>query len=72
MATSIKISKKVFNDSYLPYLTNYENRTEVYYGGAGSGKSHFIAQKMIYKGLTLKRKMLVIRKVGNSLRDSVF
>ena len=72
MATSIKISKKVFNNSYLPYLTNYEKRTEVYYGGAGSGKSHFIAQKMIYKGLTLKRKMLVIRKVGNSLRDSVF
>ena len=72
MSTSIKISKKVFNPTYLPYLTDYEKRTEVYYGGAGSGKSHFIAQKLIYKGLTSKRKILVIRKVGNSLRDSVF
>ena len=72
MSTSIKISKKVFNPTYLPYLTDYEKRTEVYYGGAGSGKSHFIAQKLIYKGLTSKRKILIIRKVGNSLRDSVF
>ena len=46
MATSVKISKKVFNPTYLPYLTDYEKRTEVYYGGAGSGKSHFIAQKL--------------------------
>ena len=54
-ATNVKISKKVFNPTYLPYLTNYEKRTEVYYGGAGSGKSDFIAQKLINKGLTSKR-----------------
>ena len=62
MSTSVKISKKVFNPTYLPYLTDYEKRTEVYYGGAGSGKSHFIAQKLIYKGLTSKRNKSYLRR----------
>lgn len=29
--TSIKISKKIFNDVYLPFLTKYDKRFEVYY-----------------------------------------
>lgn len=69
---NIKISKKIFNEAYFPQLLNYRSRFNVYYGGAGSGKSHFIVQKLVYKGLQSKRKILVIRKVGNSLRDSVF
>lgn len=35
-STNIKISKKIFNDVYLPYLTDYSKRDEIYYGGAGS------------------------------------
>lgn len=31
--------------------------------GAGSGKSHFITQKLIIKACKEKRKVLVIRKV---------
>lgn len=31
--TSIKISKKIFNETYLPYLTDYSKRDEIYYGG---------------------------------------
>lgn len=38
----------------------------------GSGKSHFIAQKLVLKALKSKRKMLVVRKVGTTLRDSCF
>ncbi len=68
----LKISRKIFNDVYLPYLTNYSPRYEVYYGGAGSGKSHFVAQKLIIKLLQQKRTALVIRKVGRTVRDSVF
>lgn len=34
MSTSMKISKKIFNDVYLPYLAEYNKRFEVYYGGA--------------------------------------
>ena len=69
---NLSIDKKVFNDVYLPYLTDYSRRYEVYYGGAGSGKSVFVAQKLVYKACLSKRKVLVIRKYGTTLRDSVF
>lgn len=69
----IKISSKIFNNAYLPYLQDYQHRFNVFYGGAGSGKSHFVIQKMIYKYLKYpNRKCLVIRKVSNTLRDSIF
>lgn len=71
--TAIKISKKIFNDVYLPYLQDYNKRFEVYYGGAGSGKSVFVTQKLLYKYLKYpNRKCLVIRKTQNSLKDSCF
>lgn len=57
---------------YHPYVRDYTTRFNVYYGGAGSGKSHFVAQKLILKCLQYKRKLLVIRKVGNTLKDSVW
>lgn len=69
---SIKLSKKIFNDIYYKYLYDYSNRYEIYYGGSGSGKSVFITQKLIIKLLSEKRKLLVIRKIGNTLKDSVF
>lgn len=70
---NFKISKKMFNEVYIPHLADYDKRFEVYYGGAGSGKSVWITQKLIYKYLQHpNRKCLIIRKVNNSLRDSVF
>lgn len=57
---------------YWPYVRDYATRFNVYYGGAGSGKSHFVAQKLILKCLQYKRKLLVVRKVGNTLKDSVW
>lgn len=57
---------------YWPYVRDYTTRFNVYYGGAGSGKSHFVAQKIILKCLQYKRKLLVVRKVGNTLKDSVW
>lgn len=69
---NLKLSKKLFNDIYLPHLTDYSRRYEVYFGGAGSGKSVFIAQKLLVKACKSKRKVLVIRKFGTTLRDSVF
>lgn len=71
--TKINISKKIFNKVYLPQLENYDTRFNVFYGGAGSGKSVFVFQKMIFKYLKFpNRKCLVIRKVQNTLKDSVF
>lgn len=58
------------NGTYMPYLYDYSHRYEVYYGGAGSGKSVFIAQKILLKALNDKRKVLIIRKTLNSQKDS--
>lgn len=73
-AINLKLSKSIFNEAYYPLLFDYSKRYEVYYGGAGSqsGKSVFIAQKLIVKACNNKRKILVVRKVGRTLKDSVF
>lgn len=69
---TIKGLRKWILPVYWPYVRDYTTRFNVYYGGAGSGKSHFVAQKIILKILQYKRKLLVIRKVGNTLKDSVW
>lgn len=58
------------NKAYMPYIGDYSHRYEIYYGGAGSGKSVFIAQKILSKALNDKRKVLIIRKTLNSQKDS--
>ena len=64
--------KLEINPAYRPQLSNYSDRINVFYGGAGSGKSHFVVQKILLKALRSKRKVLVIRKVGATLRDSIY
>ncbi|MEL7646988.1 MAG: PBSX family phage terminase large subunit [Sedimentibacter sp.] len=68
----LQIDKRIFIDALYPYLNDYSHRYEVYKGGAGSGKSYFIAQKLVLKALKSQRKMLIMRKVGATLRDSVW
>ena len=72
MNVNIKISKKVFNDVYLPYLDN-KDRYLVFYGGGSSGKSYFIAQRFIYKLIHPTRcNLLVVRQTGDTNRRSTF
>lgn len=72
MNVKIKISKKVFNDVYLPYLDNTD-RYLVFYGGGSSGKSYFIAQRYIYKLIHPTRcNVLVVRQTGDTNRKSTF
>lgn len=72
MEVNIKISKKVFNDVYLPYLNN-EDRYLVFYGGGSSGKSYFIAERYIYKLIHPKRcNLLIVRQTGDTNRKSTF
>lgn len=68
----IRLKKKIFNPVYFPHLMDYSKRYEVYYGGAGSGKSVFIAQKLVYRALRSKRKILVLRKVNSTTKNSTF
>ena len=70
-AITVKISKKVFNDVYLPILDN-EDRYLVIYGGGSSGKSYSICQRWVYLMMKRKMNLLVIRQTGSSNRTSTF
>lgn len=74
---SISIPKpaNVFNKQIFDNLFNYDVFTEVHYGGASSGKSHGVIQKIVFKALRqwkIPRRVLILRKVGATVRDSVF
>ena len=69
---NLKINKRIFNDVYFPYLLDYSHRYEIYYGSAGSGKSHFVFQKFVIKACQQQRKILVVRKTAKSNENSTF
>lgn len=69
---TLNIKKSHFNAIYEPFVKSYTKRYEIYFGGAGSGKSVFIAQKLIIKALSSKRKILIIRKYATTLKDSCY
>ena len=68
----LKIHKEIFAPVYIPYLEDWEKRYMVFYGGAGSGKSFFVAQSLVYKALKSRRKILVLRKVNKTTKNSTF
>lgn len=64
----------LYNPSYIPMLYNNSEFIH-YFGGAGSGKSRFVAQKEIISSFDpnrLNRKTIVVRKVAATLRDSCY
>ena len=66
---------KVFNRQIFDSLFDYTHFTEVWYGGASSGKSHGVVQKVILKSLKswpTPRKVLWMRKVDRTIQDSIF
>jgi phage terminase large subunit len=48
------------------------SRTQIYYGGSGSGKSVFLAQRAVVDILKSGRNYLVCRQVGGTVRKSVY
>lgn len=51
------------------------SRYQVAWGGAGSGKSHIVARKLLYRILKesdCQHKMLIVRKVNRTIKRSVF
>ena len=56
----------------LTYLITLAAMKCITNGGSGSGKSIFVCQKLLVKAMRSRRKVLVIRKVGRTLKDSVF
>lgn len=72
MQVNIKISKKVFNDVYLPYLEN-DDRYLIFYGGGSSGKSYFLGERIIFRTMKPERhNFLCVRQVADTNRKSTF
>lgn len=68
----VEVPETVFNEVYRPYV-QCRSRYLVCYGGAGSGKSYFLAQRYVLKLLHPARcNLLVVRRVQRSNRDSTF
>lgn len=68
----ITIKDDVYNKSYLPYLNDFR-KFQIYYGGAGSGKSDFIAAKSLYYFMSIKgNNGMVVRNTGADNHDSTF
>lgn len=67
-----KLNPKAFNRWIYNIIDDYSHRIEVYYGGAGSGKSYGALQKILLKAMKYKRRVLITRKVGTSIKDSVW
>lgn len=60
------------NKAFASFLGN-RSRYEIFYGGAGSGKSVFIAQRLLMRTLGEPgHKTLVVRKVAKTNRHSTF
>jgi len=66
----VSVPAHAFNACYLPYLTA-QQRYQIFFGGAGSGKSVFVATRCMLDALC-GRSTLVVREVARTLRQSSF
>jgi len=60
--------------AFVPLFQN-QSRYQVPYGGAGSGKSHIVGRKKLYRLLNesdVKHTILIIRKVDRTIKKSVW
>lgn len=69
---NLQISKKMFSPKLFPLLEDYSHRFEIYKGSAGSGKSYFITQKIVYRCLKEPIRVAVCRRYATTLRNSCF
>ncbi|EFF65112.1 PBSX family phage terminase large subunit [Turicibacter sanguinis] len=72
MQINLQISKKIFSPHFYPYLFDYSHRWNIFMGGAGSGKSHFVIQKLIIKACQSKRKVCMCRRYGTTINNSIW
>ncbi|WP_172576747.1 PBSX family phage terminase large subunit [Ligilactobacillus agilis] len=77
MAIKLNFPKpsRVFNKQIYDNLFDYSHFVEVWYGGASSGKSHGVVQKVVLKSLQnwkYPRKVLWLRKVDRTITDSIY
>jgi len=68
MSRRLILPREALNAVYLPYLTALQ-RYQIYFGGASSGKSCFLATRLVLDTLT-GRNTLIVRAVARTLRTS--
>lgn len=68
----LNLSKKLFTPKFFPYLLDYSHRWEFWMGSAGSSKSYSITQKLIIRACSQQIKILVCRRYGTTIRNTVF
>jgi phage terminase large subunit len=65
---------KDYSPAFVPLFID-QSRYQIPWGGAGSGKSHIVARKILYRLLKenhCKHNFLIIRKVDRTIKRSVF
>lgn len=67
----MQIEKQV-NPRFEDFIFDWDYREYLLVGGYGSSKSYHIALKLILKALGEKRKILVVREVYDTIRESCF
>lgn len=66
----ILVPDEAINPCYRPWL-NAQQFRQIFFGGAGSGKSVFLASRAVLDALT-GRNTLIVRQVARTLRHSCF
>src|SRR5688572_1009931 len=67
----VQVDPNIFNDIYIPMLDNM-SRVQIVYGGASSGKSVFLSQRVVIDLMAGGRNYLICRQVSRTIRRSVF
>lgn len=63
---------KAINPRFEDFVFNWDYPEYLLVGGYGSSKSYHIVLKLILKALQEKRKILVVREVYDTIRESCF
>ncbi|WP_313758549.1 PBSX family phage terminase large subunit [Tissierella sp.] len=63
---------KEVNPHFEDFIFNWDYKTYLTVGGYGSSKSYHVALKILLKCIEEKRKVLVIREVFETIRDSTY
>ena len=69
--TSPKLDLHNNSPAFIPYYED-KSRYQILWGGAGSGKSHKVARRILIRCFTEKHNYLIVRKVNRTLKRSVF
>lgn len=67
----IRVQDNIFNSVYFPYLQD-DTHTQIFYGGSSSGKSFFLAQRVVFDMLQGGHNYLCLRKVARYIKKSIF